>query len=75
MNRNEVEVIAQRATEYGYKAAIESGELVVYNLMFSDNQQKAKQAIMQMGSFEMCKAILDMVKGVFDGKDLCYLCR
>lgn len=69
MNRNEVEVIVQRATEYGYKAAIENGELTVYNLMFSDNQKKAKEAIMQMGSFEMCKAILDMVKGVFDGKD------
>ena len=65
MNRNSI-ISAQCATKEAYLNAIENRDLVVYNLMFSDNEQKAKDHIMNLGrSYKESKEILEAVQGVF----------
>lgn len=66
MNRNSSIISAQCATKEAYLNAIENGELVALNLMFSDNTKKAEEHIMSLGrSYKESKEILDSVQGVF----------
>ena len=65
MNRNSI-ISAQCATKEAYLNAIESRDLVVYNLMFADNVKKAEEHIMTIGrSYKESKEILEAVQSVF----------